>query len=413
MEILHARCAGMDVSKKDVKVCLRTQEPGRKKPDLQVSTWSSMTADVLALREYLITAQVSCVVLEATSDYWKQFYYLLEDAGFELMLVNAHDAKNLPGRKTDVSDAAWLAELGAHGLLRPSFVPPPPIRELRALTRTRTQIVRARNREIQRLEKVLEDAGIKLSVVVSDITGVSARRMLRALSDGERDPGVLAEMSVPQMRAKLPELRRALTGRFTDHHAFLVTLHLDFIDQHSAVIDSLTTQIEAAMPPFQHVRELIVTIPGISDMTADVIIAETGADMSQFPTAGHLASWAGVCPGHHQSAGRAKNAKTRPGNRYLKGALGTAAMSIAQHKGTFLHTKYVRLAKSRSNSKALVAIEHTLIDIIFDMLTEDVVYTDLGVDFYTHRHPERAKNRAVAELHRLGYNVTLQPRDVA
>ncbi|ROZ82834.1 IS110 family transposase [Gordonia sp. OPL2] len=413
MEVLHGRCAGLDISKRDVKVCVRSQLPRRKQPDREVTTWSSMTEDVLGLRDYLLGAQVSCVVMEATSDYWKTFYYLLEDAPFEVMLVNAHDAKNLPGRKTDVSDAAWLAELGAHGLLRASFVPPPPIRELRALTRTRTQIVRERNREIQRLEKVLEDAGIKLSVVVSDITGVSARRMLSALSSGERDPDALAQLSVRQMRAKIPQLRRALTGRFTDHHAFLVDLHLDFIDQHTRVIDSLSTQIEQVVTPFRHARELICTIPGISMTTAEVIVAETGADMSRFPTAGHLASWAGVCPGHHQSAGRATNVGTRPGNRYLKGALGTAALSIAQHNGTFLHAKYVRLAKSRGKSKALVAIEHTLIDIIWSLLTTDSIYDDLGADYYTHRQPERARNRAVATLQQLGYTVTIEPRDVA
>ncbi|SDU48191.1 Transposase IS116/IS110/IS902 family protein [Gordonia westfalica] len=289
MDILHPRCAGLDVSKTDAKVCVRLSSPGRKSVQ-EITTWSSMSRDILRLRDYLTEEQVTCVVMEATGDYWKPFYYVLEDAPFEVMLVNAHDAKNLPGRKTDVSDAAWLAQLAAHGLLRASFVPPEPIRRLRDLTRTRTAITRERSREIQRLEKVLEDAGIKLSVVVSDITGVSARRMLRALATGQRDPDVLAEMSVKLLRRKIPALTQALQGRFTEHHAFLVTLHLDFIDQHTIQIDTLTARIEEVMAPFQAARDLLVSIPGISTTTADVIIAETGADMTQFPTPGHLAS---------------------------------------------------------------------------------------------------------------------------
>ena len=287
MEVLHPRCAGMDVSKKDVKVCVRLASPGRKTVQ-DTTTWSSMSGDILRLRDHLIAEQVTCVVMEATGDYWKPFYYLLEDAPFEVMLVNAHDAKNLPGRKTDVSDAAWLAQLAAHGLLRASFVPPEPIRRLRDLTRTRTAITRERGREIQRLEKVLEDAGIKLSVVVSDINGVSSRSMLQALVKGERDPAVLAELSVKQLRRKIPALTQALQGRFTDHHAFLVELHLDFITEHTTRIDALTERIEKVMAPFQAKRDLICTIPGISTTTADVIIAETGGQMAQFPTPGQF-----------------------------------------------------------------------------------------------------------------------------
>lgn len=412
MEVLHARCAGMDVSKKDVKVCVRAASPGRKTVQ-ETTTWSSMTGDILRLRDHLIAEQVTCVVMEATGDYWKPFYYLLEDAPFEVMLVNAHDAKNLPGRKTDVSDAAWLAQLAAHGLLRASFVPPEPIRRLRDLTRTRTAITRERGREIQRLEKVLEDAGIKLSVVVSDINGVSSRSMLQALVKGERDPAVLAELSVKQLRRKIPALTKALQGRFTDHHAFLVELHLDFITEHTTRIDALTERIEKVMAPFQAKRDLICTIPGISTSTADVIIAETGGQMAQFPTPGHLASWAGVCPGQHQSAGRVKNVKTRPGNRHLKGALGAAALSIASHKGTFLNAKYRRLVRSRGKPKAIVALEHTLLTVVWIMLTDNVVYDEPGADYYQHRHPERTKNRAIYDLHKLGYEVTITPHGAA
>lgn len=313
MEVLHPRCAGLDLSKRDAKVCIRTAPPGKVRAVEEISTWSSMTGDILALRDRLIAAHVTCVAMEATGAYWRPFYYLLEDGPFEVMLVNARDAQNLPGRKTDVSDAAWLAQLDAHGLVGASFVPPVPIRELRDLTRTRTAITRERTREAQRLEKVLEDAGIKLSVVATDLTGTSGRAILRAMVAGERDPAVLADLSVRQLRAKIPALRQALVGRFNDHHAFLVDLHCKLIDQHTAAINVLTDRIEEAMLPFRATRELIASIPGIGIPTADVIIAETGGDMSVFPTAGQLASWAGVCPGHHESAGRVKSSKTRPG----------------------------------------------------------------------------------------------------
>lgn len=250
MEVLHPRCAGLDLSKRDAKACVRVVPPGKVRATEEVTTWSSMTADILTLRDHLIAAQVTCVAMEATGAYWKPFYYLLEDAPFEVMLVNAHDAKNLPGRKTDVSDAAWLAQLAAHGLLRASFVPPPPIRELRDLTPTRTASTRERTREAQRLEKVLEDAGIKLSVVAADITGTSGRAILGAMVAGERDPAVLADLSVRQLRVKIPALKQALVGRFTDHHAFLVDLHCKLLDQHTAAINVLTDRIEEAMTPF-------------------------------------------------------------------------------------------------------------------------------------------------------------------
>jgi transposase len=409
MEVLHARCAGLDLSKRDAKVCVRIVPEGKARAVQQVTTWSSMANEILALREHLLQAAVTCVVMEATSDYWKPFYYVLEDGPWELLLVNARDAKNLPGRKTDVGDAAWLAQLGAHGLLRASFVPPEPIRALRDLTRARTAITRERTREAQRLEKVLEDAGIKLSVVAADITGTSGRAMLRALVAGERDPNVLAGLAVGHLRKKTPALVQALHGRFTDHHAFLVGLHLDLIDQHTAAIRALTARIETAMAPFQAARTLIATIPGIGIPTAEVIIAETGADMSVFPTPGQLASWAGVCPGHHESAGRVKSSKTRPGNRHLKGALGAAALSIARHPGTFLNAKYRRLAARRGQAKAIVAIEHTLLTLVWSMLTTGALYDEPGPDYYTRHHPERAKNRALQQLADLGYDVTLQP----
>jgi transposase len=407
MEVVHQRCAGLDISKKDAKACVRVAGAGRRKTVETVTTWGSTTNQVLALRDHLVAQKVSCVVMEATGDYWKPFYYLLEDAGFELMLVNARHVKNLPGRKTDVADATWLAQLGAHGLVRGSFVPPEPIRQLRDLTRSRTAITRERGREVQRLEKLLEDAGIKLSAVASDITGVSGRAMLQALIDGQRDPAVLAGLAKRRLRAKIPELTEALTGRFTDHHAFLTRVHLDLIDRHTAAISDITARIETVMAPFRGFRDLISTIPGVGPIIADIIIAETGADMSRFPTAGHLASWAGTTPGHDESAGRVKSTKTRPGNPYLQGALGAAAMSCAQHPGTYLGARYRRIATRRGPQKANVAIQRSILTAIWRMGTTGAFYDDPGADYFTRLHPDRAKTRAVKQLQELGYQVTL------
>jgi transposase len=397
----------MDISKKDAKVCVRVAGAGRRKTTETVTTWGSMTNQVLALREHLITEQVACVVMEATGDYWKPFYYLLEDAGFEVLLVNARHVKNLPGRKTDVSDATWLAQLGAHGLVRGSFVPPEPIRQLRDLTRARTAITRERGREVQRLEKLLEDAGIKLSAVASDILGVSGRAMLEALIAGDRDPAVLAELAKRRLRSKIPALTEALTGRFTEHHAFLARVHLDLIDRHTAAIDKLTDRIEAVIEPFQGFRELICTIPGISTLTADVIVAETGTEMNRFPTAKQLCSWAGTTPGHHESAGKVKSSRTRPGNPYLQGALGAAAMACAQNPRTYLGARYRRIATRRGPQKANVAIQRSMLTAIWHMANTGSLYDDPGADYFTRLNPERTRTRAVRQLEAMGYHVTL------
>ncbi|WP_411285912.1 IS110 family transposase [Lapillicoccus sp.] len=413
MDLLHPRSAGLDVSKRDAKVCVRVASGGRAAARSTVTTWGSVTNQVLALREHLITEAVTLVVMEATGDYWKPFYYLLEDGPFEVLLVNARHVKNLPGRKSDVSDAAWLAQLGAHGLVRGSFVPPEPIRQLRDLTRTRTTVVRQRAKEIQRLEKLLEDAGIKLSSVASDISGVSGRAMLEALISGQRDPVVLAELAKRRLRSKIPALTEALTGRFGEHHGFLARLHLDLIDEHTRVVEELTARIEVVIEPFRGARDLMITIPGISVLVADVIIAETGADMSRFPTAGHLASWAGTCPGSNESAGRVKSTKTRPGNPYLKGALGIAALSAARSHDTYLAAKYRRIASRRGPVKAIVALEHAILIAIWNMITNGVFYDDLGGDFYTRLNPDKTKQRALNQLRQMGYQVTLNPLAVA
>ena len=408
MEVVHARCAGMDISKTDAKVCVRIAGAGRRKTAETVTTWGAMTGQILTLRDHLAAEKVTCVVMEATGDYWKPFYYLLEDLpGVQVLLVNARHVKNLPGRKTDVADATWLAQLGAHGLVAGSFVPPAPIRALRDLTRTRTAVTRERGREAQRLEKLLEDAGIKLSSVASDILGVSGRAMLEALIAGQRDPDVLAGLARRRLRARIPELAQALEGRFSEHHGFLARVHLDLIDQHTAAIGELTRRIEQVIEPFRGFRDLICSIPGIATVTADVIVAEIGDDMSRFPTAGHLASWAGTVPGSNESAGKVKSSTTRPGNPYLQGVLGTAAMSCAQHPGTYLNAKYRRIATRRGPQKANVAIQHAILVAIWNMGTSGTFYEDPGGDYFTRLNPERARTRAIRQLESLGYAVTL------
>jgi transposase len=422
MEVIHPRCAGIDVSKKDAKVCVRVQGRGRKATSSTVTTWTSMTSSILALREHLIAERVTCVVIESTAAYWKPFYFLLDDA-LEVMLVNARAARNLPGRKTDVSDAAWLADLGAHGLVRASLVPPEPIRVLRDLTRARTTIAQARTKEIGRLETLLEDTGIKLSSVASQITGVSGRAMLEALIAGQHDPAVLADMARGRMRSKVGVLTEALQGRFNDHHAFMVRLHLDRIDAHQADIARLDARIEEAIAPFQAIRELLVSIPGWSQIIANVFIAETGADMSVFPTAEHLASWAGVVPGSNESAGRVKSAKTRPGNRHLKAALGVAALSASRSTDTYFGARFRRIAgrrparpgtnKSRRQSAAgqtaVVALEHKMLTCAWHMLVNGTLYQDPGPDYYTRHHPAHTKAKAIKQLQALGYDVSLAP----
>ena len=409
MEVVHPRCAGIDISKRDAKVCVRITGAARRRAAETVTTWGSMSSQILALRDHLVAERVTCVVMEATGDYWKPFYYLLEDMpGAEVMLVNARHVKNLPGRKTDVADATWLAQLGAHGLVRSSFVPPEPIRQLRDLTRARTAITRERSREAQRLEKLLEDAGIKLSAVASDILGVSGRAMLEALIAGDRDPARMADLARRRMRSKIPALTEALAGRFTSHHAFLARVHLDLIDQHTAAISQVTARIEEAIAPFRTFRKLLCSIPGISTLTADVIVAETGADMTRFPSAGHLASWAGTTPGSNESAGKVKSSRTRPGNPYLQGALGAAAMACAQNPRTYLGAKYRRIAARRGPQKANVAVQHAMLTAIWHMGTTGSFYDDPGADYFTRLNPERARTRAIRQLQAMGYHVTLE-----
>jgi transposase len=412
VEVLHERCAGIDISKVDVKVCLRLPGSGARRRS-ETRTFTSMTNDLLAMRDWLIAQGVTVVGMEATGAYWKPVFYLLE-ADVKVQLLNARHMRNVPGRKTDVADSEWIAKLVEHGLVRPSFVPPEPIRQLRDLTRYRTEVVRERVREGQRLEKLLEDAGIKLSVVVSDILGKSARAMLEALVEGERRPAVLADLALGSMRGKKPLLTEALTGRFGAHHAFLVRAMLDRIDEADAMLSRLDAQIDAHVAPFRAVIDLLDGIPGISVRVAEVIVAEIGTDMSRFPTAAHLASWAGMCPGNNESGGRRKAGTTRIGDVWLRAALGEAAMAASHTKGTYLAARFRRIASRRGKKRAMVATGHSILIAAWHMINGNIEYADLGGDYFIERTGKtRMTRRLVGQLSQLGWQVTLNPASTA
>jgi transposase len=410
-EEIIERVAALDIGKKELVCCVRV--PGTAGRRLQeVTTYATMTRSLLQLADRLAELGVTRVVMEATSAYWKPPFYLLEGHGLEVWLVNARDVKHLPGRpKTDKLDAVWLAKLAERGMLRPSFVPPPPIRRLRDLTRYRADLVAVRTAEKQRVEKLLEDAQIKLSVVASDIFGVSGRAMLEALVAGERDPKRLAELARTRLRAKLGQLQEAFTGQFTDHHGFLLATMLARVDQASADIATLDRKIEAEIAPFAQAAERLDEITGVGRAAAQTIIAEIGTDMTRFPTPGHLASWARFAPGVKQSAGKAKGKSTTGhGNPYLARVLGEAAVAAGK-TDTFLGERYRRIARRRGAKKAIVAVGRSILVIVWHLLADpNLRYHDLGPGFYdTHVNAERAKRNHVRQLEALGYKVTLQP----
>ncbi|WP_113717488.1 IS110 family RNA-guided transposase [Arthrobacter dokdonensis] len=406
-DVVYRRVAGMDVSKSDVKVCVRVPSTQRNRYHSEVTTWGATVPEIMKLKAFLEEAQLELVVMESTSDYWKPYFYLLEDT-VPVQLVNARQARNLPGRKTDVSDAHWLAKTASWGMLAPSFVPPPPIRVLRDLTRARSTITFGRASELQRLEKYLESTGSKLSSVVSDLDGVTSTLILRALAGGERDPKALAALAKGRLKNKTDELEQALTGiRFTAHDAFMVAFHLDELNAQQARLAALDAQITEAFAPFRTDIELLSTIPGVKTTIAQVIIAETGGNMAAFPTSAQLASWAGVAPGNNESAGRHKPAATSKGDKYLKAALGQAALNIAKQKGGFLPTRYKRIANRRGKPRAIVATGHTLITDIWNMLANGVAYEEPHPRRYDQANNDRTRQHALRALKQLGYEVTL------
>ena len=406
MEVIVERPAALDVHKAQVTACVR-MPAGRDGRAQEVAEFPTTVRGLLTLRDWLRAQRVTQVAMEATGVYWKPVWAVLEE-DFELLLVNARHVKQVPGRKTDVSDAAWLCQLLEAGLLKASFVPPKPIRALRNLTRYRKAQIRERQREANRLHKVLEDTGIKLDCVASDILGVSGRAMLEALVAGTTDPEVLADLARGRLRAKLPALREALEGRFNAQHALLVgaiLAHLDFLDEQ---IERLSEAIREALAPFAAAVELLCSIPGVQQRTAENVLAEIGLDMSRFPFAGHLASWAGQCPGNHESAGKRRSGRTRKGSKWLNEALTEAAIAAVRTNGSYLQALHKRLRPRIGHSRALGAVKHSMICACWHMLSSGELYRDPGGDYFVRRDPERQTKRLVRQLEALGHAVMLQ-----
>jgi transposase len=408
METVVERPGALDVHKEQVTACARVPATDASKGREQhVAEFATTVRGLLALRDWLAAHGVTQVTMEATGVYWKPVWAVLEDE-FELLLVNARHVKQVPGRKTDVKDAEWLCQLAEAGLLKASFVPPKPIRALRNLTRYRKTQIQERQREANRLHKALEDTGIKLDCVASDILGVSGRRMLDALVHGTTDPEVLADLAKGRLRAKLPALKEALEGRFDDVHALwigAILAHIDFLDEQ---IDRLSDAIEEQIRPFAPAVELLRTIPGVQRRAAEVIISEIGTDMSVFPTDKHLVSWAGQCPGNDQSAGKRRSGKTRKGSKWLDWTLEESALAAIRTKDVYLAAQYARLKPRRGHKKALGAVKHSILCACWHMLTTGELYNDLGGDYFRKRDPERTTKRLVTQLEALGHTVTLQ-----
>jgi transposase len=405
MERVVERCAGLDVHKDSVMACVRVPGAGGQRVQ-ELRKYATTTVELLALRDWLVAWSVTVVAMESTGVYWKPVFYLLED-DFECWLLNAKHLKNVPGRKTDVADAAWIAQLVEHGLVRSSFVPPKPIRELRNLTRYRKALIQERTRESQRLDKILQDAGVKLSSVASRTLGVSGKAMLEALVAGTRDPEILADLALGKLRAKIPQLRDALTGRFSDHHALIVgelLAHLDYLEEAAG---RLSEAIQELVAPFADQVGLLRTIPGVDRRTAEVLLAEIGPDMGRFPTAGHLASWAGLCPGNNESAGKHHSGRTRKGSKWLRDALVESAQAAARSKNNYLAAHYARLKGRRGHKRAIIAVGHSILVVAYHMLSRHQPYHDPGADYYLRRDEHAHARRLVRQLQRLGYDVTL------
>jgi len=407
MEVVHERCCGLDVHKRTVVACLLTLGE-RGQPAREVRTFGTMAADLLELREWLVAARCTQAAMESTGVYWKPVYNALEGV-VELLVVNAQHVKMVPGRKTDVSDAEWLADLLRHGLLRGSFVPPAPQRELRELTRYRAVLVRERATEVNRLQKTLEGANLKLGSVATDILGVSGRAILEAVAAGESEAAVLAGLARGRLREKRTELERALAGQVKPHHRLLIAEHLEHIGYLNEAIARVNREIEERLRPFEDTLARLQTVPGVGLRTAEVLMAEVGTDMSRFPSHGHLASWAGLCPGSNESAGKRKSGKTRKGSPWLRSALVEAAWAASHSKRTYLSAQYHRLAARRGGKRAVVAVAHTLLVIVYHLLNRGEAYTELGGNYFDERDRWQVERRLVRRLEALGYAVSLQP----
>ena len=409
MEVVYERCAGLDVHKKGVTACriILAKASGWQK---EIRRFGTMTDELLKLADWLRAGQVTAVAMESTGVYWKPVFNILESE-FEVYLVNARHIKYVPGRKSDISDAQWIGELLQHGLLKASYIPEAPQRDLRDLIRYRTSLVRERTREINRVQKVLEDGNVKLASVATNVMGVSGRQMLEAIIAGVEDPEALAELAKGRLRAKIPELERALSGRIRASHRLLLRLHLEHIDDLNSKIENLNEEIDRLMLPFDEdeKRDRLDAIPGVGLEVAQVILAELGVDMSRFPSAAHAASWAGLAPGKNESAGKNRSGKITPGNRHLKSALVQAAHAASRTKENYLTAQFRRLAARRGKKRAAIAVAHSILVIAYHMLRNGTEYRELGGDYFDNRNKEHLQRNLVKRLEGLGLTVKLEP----
>lgn len=405
MEVLHTRCAGLDVHKDTVVACVRLASGNQVSQD--VRTFGTTTKELLALSDWLSEQDCTHVAMEATGVYWKPVWHVLEGS-FELLLANAAHIKNVPGRKTDVNDAMWIADLLAHGLIRASFVPETPIQDLRTLTRTRKQLVRGRVQHVQRIQKTLEDANLKIASAISDIMGVSGRAILNALIEGETDPEKLVALTGKRLKASHQTLVEALRGHVTKHHRFLLKLHMDQVASIEAAIDAVDTEIGSALDPFRTEAVRLTTIPGVRDIAAQVILSEIGADMSRFPSAGHLLSWAGLCPRNDESAGKRRSTRVREGSKWLKTTLVQAAWAATCVKDTYLRAQFLRIKSRRGPKKAILAVAASILTAVYFMLRDGVEYRELGSNYFDHLDKKKTVARLVRRLNDLGCEVELK-----
>jgi len=411
MEVVLECCCGLDVHKATVAACVWRRDAGGQ-GHKETQTFGTMTGDLLVLADWLKAQGVTHVAMESTGVLWQPVYNLLE-ADFEVLLVNAEHIKRVPGRKTDVTDCEWIADLLAHGLLRGSFIPPAPIRELRELTRYRKALIDERVREVNRLHKLLQTANLKLSSVASDVLGLSGRRMLDALLTGTTDPGVLADLALGKLRTKLPALQRALQGRFSPHHRVLlahILAHLDFLD---GAIAELSAEVQARTAPFEAVLAYLDTIPGVDRKAAEGTLAELGVDMERFPTHRHLAAWTGLCPGNHESAGKRRSGKARKGDPWFRRYAIEMALAASRTKDTYLSALYHRLVRRKGHKKAIVAVAHAIVVIMYHVIKHRVPYRDLGADYFDRLNVTAIKRHHVRRLEGLGFKVTLEPLEAA
>jgi transposase len=405
MEAIIERCCGIDVHKKTITVCLMIGAAG-KTPSKTIKTFSTMTQDLLACRDWLISEGCTHAVVESTGVYWKPLFNVLEET-IEVILANARHIKNVPGRKTDVKDCEWLAQLLRHGLVKGSFIPPKPIRQLRDLTRYRQKLVQQRSSELNRLQKFLEDANIKLSSVVSDINGVSAQEMIQHLIADDMNPEQMAELAKGRLRNRLPELEKALEGYLSDHQRLLLKVCLQMIGSFDEAIEKLSQEIDVQMKPFESTAERLQTLPGVKKNAAERIIAEIGVDMSRFPSDGHLSSWAGISPGNNESAGKRYSGRITPGNKWLKACLTEAAWAASRTKKTYLKARYHRLAARRGKKRALVAVGHKILIMAYHIIKEQSTYQELGADYFDRLNEQAIIRRLTSRLEKLGYQVEL------